>query len=570
MRVAFERQDVGRDAIQEPAVMRDDEGVARELQQRIFQRTQGFDVQVVGRFVEQQHVATLQQGLGHVQAATLTTGQRTDHLLLVLALEVEAADVGARLDLDAVDVEDVQAARDFLEDVVVAFQRVAALVHVGQLHGRADNDLAGVRLFLAGDHLEQGRLTGTVRADDADDGAGRHQEAQVVEQQAVAELLGDVLELHHRIAQALARRDEDFIGLVALLVIDRLQLFQAGQAGLALGAAALGVLARPLQFLLDRLLASLFLVVFLLQALILLGQPVGVVALPRNAAAAVQFQDPLGGVVQEVAIMGDRHDGAGVARQELFQPLHRLGVEVVGRFVEQQHVRLLQQQAAQRHAALLTTGQLSDHGIPRRQAQCIGGHVQLVFQGVRVAGGQDRLQALLFLGQRVEVGAFLGIGQVHRVQRGLGLQHFAHAFLDRFTHGLGRVQFRFLRQVANLDARLRARFALEIGVHAGHDLQHGGLAGAVQAQQADLRAREEGQRDVLDDLPLGRDHLGHAVHGVDVLRGHEVSVGAALRPVRHGNIPVRQRAQTEKGVPPIIAGTGSGPRRAGGAGLAIA
>ncbi|KAG1535100.1 hypothetical protein G6F50_015388 [Rhizopus delemar] len=93
--------------------------------------------------------------------------------------------------------------------------------------------------------------------------------------------------------------------------------------------------------------------------------------------------------------MGDRHDGAGVARQELVQPRHRRGGEVVGRFVEQQHVRLLQQQAAQRHAALLTTGQLSDHGIPRRQAQCIGGHVQLVFQGVRVAGGQDRLQALL-------------------------------------------------------------------------------------------------------------------------------------------------------------------------------
>ena len=242
--------------------------------------------------------------------------------------------------------------------------------------------------------------------------------------------------------------------------------------------------------------------------------------------------------------MGDGHHGAGIARQELFQPFHRLGVEVVGRFVEQQHVRLLQQQAAQCDAALFTAGQVGDLGIPRRQAQRIGSHVQLVFQGVRVAGGQDRLEALLFLGQRVEVGAFLGVGGVHRLQRGLGLQHFAHAFLDRLAHGLVRVQFRFLRQVTDLDAGLRAGFTLEIGVHAGHDLQHGGLAGAVQAQQADLRAREEGQGNVLDDLPLGRDHLGHAVHGVDVLRGHAVSVGAALRPTRHGNIPLRQRAQT--------------------------
>jgi hypothetical protein len=146
---------------------------------------------------------------------------------------------------------------------------------------------------------------------------------------------------------------------------------------------------------------------------------------------------------------------------------------------------------------------------------------------VRIASGQDGFQPFLFLCQCIEVGAFLGIGVVDLVQRGLGLQHFAHAFLDRFTHGLGRVQARFLLQVADLDAGLRTGFAVEIGVHAGHDLQHGGLAGAVQAQQADLGTGEERQRDVLDDLPLGRDHLADAVHGVDVLRGHDVSVAHA-------------------------------------------
>jgi hypothetical protein len=124
-----------------------------------------------------------------VQAAALTAGERTDQLLLVLALEVEAADVGARLDLDAVDVEDVQAAGNLLEDVVVAFQCLAALVDVGQLHRRPDDDLAAVGLLLAGDHLEQGRLAGAVGADDADDGTGRDQEVEVLEQQAVAELL---------------------------------------------------------------------------------------------------------------------------------------------------------------------------------------------------------------------------------------------------------------------------------------------------------------------------------------------------------------------------------------------
>src|SRR5690606_27075375 len=64
VRVALEGEDVGGDAVQEPAVVGDHEGVAREFEQRVFQRAQGLDVQVVGGFVEQQHVAALQQGLG--------------------------------------------------------------------------------------------------------------------------------------------------------------------------------------------------------------------------------------------------------------------------------------------------------------------------------------------------------------------------------------------------------------------------------------------------------------------------------------------------------------------------
>ena len=85
----------------------------------------------------------------------------------------------------------------------------------------------------------------------------------------------------------------------------------------------------------------------------------GVVALPRNALAAVEFENPLGGVVEEVAVVGDGHHGAGEAHQELLQPFDRFGVEVVGRLVEQQHVGLGEQQLAERDAALLAAGQVA-------------------------------------------------------------------------------------------------------------------------------------------------------------------------------------------------------------------
>ena len=111
---------------------------------------------------------------------------------------------------------------------------------------------------------------------------------------------------------------------------------------------------------------------------------------------------------------------------------------------------------------------------------------------MRVTGGEDRFQALLFGGEFVEIGVFFGVGGIHRVQRGLRLQYFADALFDRLADGVLGVQLRFLRQVADLDAGLRAGLAVEVGVHAGHDLQHGRLAGAVQAQQADLGAGEEG------------------------------------------------------------------------------
>jgi hypothetical protein len=80
---------------------------------------------------------------------------------------------------------------------------------------------------------------------------------------------------------------------------------------------------------------------------------------------------------------------------------------VVGRFVEQQHVGCGQQQTAQGHATLLATGQELDLGIPRRQAQRIGGDFQLAIQVVAVAGLQDGFELGLLCRKLVEVGITL-------------------------------------------------------------------------------------------------------------------------------------------------------------------
>src|SRR3546814_2102116 len=95
-------------------------------------------------------------------------------------------------------------------------------------------------------------------------------------------------------------------------------------------------LTDPLQLLLDRLLAALFLALFLLHALGLAFKPFGVVALEGNASTAVQLQHPAHYIVQDVAVVGDETDVARIIDQMLFKPLHAFGVHMVGRFVHPQ------------------------------------------------------------------------------------------------------------------------------------------------------------------------------------------------------------------------------------------
>ena len=53
-----------------------------KFEQRLFERAQRVDVEVVGRLVEQQQVAALPQQLGEVHAVALAARQRADLALL--------------------------------------------------------------------------------------------------------------------------------------------------------------------------------------------------------------------------------------------------------------------------------------------------------------------------------------------------------------------------------------------------------------------------------------------------------------------------------------------------------
>ena len=264
--IALGGEDVGTDAVEEPAVVADDHDAAGKFEQRVFQRAQGFHVQVVRGFVQQQHVAALHQGFGQVQATAFTAREHADFLLLVRAVEIEAPAVGAAGHLEFAHGDDVQPARNVFPHGFIVGQVFAALIHKGHLHGFADADFAAVGLLFACDKPEQCGFARTVGADDAHNRARRHFEAEVVDQQAVAKGFADVFELDDFAAQTLGHRNEDLLGFVALLVFVIAQFFKARQTRLALGLTAFGILARPFQLFFHGLGAGIFRFLLLRQA----------------------------------------------------------------------------------------------------------------------------------------------------------------------------------------------------------------------------------------------------------------------------------------------------------------
>src|SRR5919106_1874207 len=111
-----------------------------------------------------------------MHAVALAAGKLADLLLLVGTLKVEVGAISARVHLALAKLDDVVAARDLFPDGFLCVERVARLVDVAELHRFADLNRTFVRLLLARDHAEQSGLAGAVRADNADDAAGRQLE----------------------------------------------------------------------------------------------------------------------------------------------------------------------------------------------------------------------------------------------------------------------------------------------------------------------------------------------------------------------------------------------------------
>ncbi len=167
-----------RHVFQKISVVADDHASERRILQHSFQPLDASEVEVVGRFVEQQNIRRLHQRLDNRQPLAPATGQRR-------RLGVQIGKTGASQNFcnarKPFGVGDLRAIQRFVDDRSNRFPapEFRDLQHAADSRAFADRYFPAVRTYQSVQNREKGRFAGTVRPDDADAVAFRYREGDI-------------------------------------------------------------------------------------------------------------------------------------------------------------------------------------------------------------------------------------------------------------------------------------------------------------------------------------------------------------------------------------------------------
>ena len=221
---------------------------------------------------------------------------------------------------------------------------------------------------------------------------------------------------------------------------------------------------------------------------LLLRQTFGANAFEGRVAARVQRQPALLDVrdmadhgIEEVAIVGDQQQGAGIIAQPLFEPDHGVQVEMVGGLVEQQQVGAAHQRLRQVEPHPPAAGKRGDRS--RRVALDEAEPVEQGGCPRRCRIGVDLLHPAMQQADRLAVVAGLGSGQF-----ALDAAQFAIA-IEGVIDGTAIQRRRLLGDMGHLPGRRHLQITLVLVQLAAQQREQARLAAAIGPGQADLPAR---------------------------------------------------------------------------------
>ncbi len=221
------------------------------------------------------------------------------------------------------------------------------------------------------------------------------------------------------------------------------------------------------------------------------------------ATYRIEEPDPVDHVGQQVHVVADDHQPAGVVAQEIPEPAHRISVEVVGRLVEQQRGRRSgtgvgcgKKNPGQLNSAPLTAGQgaqlLGQHAVG--QSETRADPARFAFGAVAAERGEALLELAVAADRTITGGVVSNLGHQRLLLFQVGEQGVQSACRE---HPVAREHvevtlFGILRQITDLAGAChgaRVRFPL-----AREDAQRRRLAGAVATDEPDPVPRLYPQR----------------------------------------------------------------------------
>ena len=342
------------DLVEEVAIMADDDKRARILFEGFDEHIDRLDVEVVGGLIEDEKVGGGEEGAGQGHAALLATGEYGDGLEDIVAPEEEGAeeraDLGVGLTLCLL--------AERVEDGVPWVERLGLMLCEKCEVGVMAEGAGAAEGLGAVEDAGEGGFAGAVAPDECDLIAALDGERpRAVEHGDVAlgrrVDLGERRDLHHHFARAArlrkANRDGGFIrggrG-------EPVHLFQHLDAALRLpgfGGFVPKSLDKPLH-LGNMLLLVVVSILLKHDALGSLFQIKRIVARILGDAPPCEIGDGVHHAVEEVSVVRDDDDGAGVILEVAFEPVDAVDVEVVGGLVEEEDVGAAEEEAGEGHA----------------------------------------------------------------------------------------------------------------------------------------------------------------------------------------------------------------------------
>src|SRR5207248_1020998 len=136
--VSLEGENGGADAIQEIAIVTDHDDAAAEGDERFLEQAQRSEIEIVGRFVEHQHVAAALQNFGQQHPTPFATAELRNPGVDALFAEKKSPQISAQGDALLAKRDTFSAAPDFFPNRFRIVEKEPILIDVIDLGPRAD------------------------------------------------------------------------------------------------------------------------------------------------------------------------------------------------------------------------------------------------------------------------------------------------------------------------------------------------------------------------------------------------------------------------------------------------